>query len=208
MNNEIPEIILASKSPRRYAILKQIGINFTVAVSDIEENHEEFSEPADAVITLSQRKAESVAKGSDKGLVIGADTLVVLDKKILGKPLNKKSAANMLKALSGRTHSVYTGITLIKDRNITKSDFEKTEVTFRNIDDWEIEAYIKTGAPFDKAGAYGIQDHSAVFIKKIQGCFYNVVGFPVVKFYEMLRDMYPNEILIKILDWNDEGIGK
>ena len=195
MNSSIPKIVLGSGSPRRSAILSQIGFDFTKIISDVPEDHSTFPTPEDAVVGLSKAKAEAAAENLSNALVIGADTLVALDGEILGKPESAEHAGIMLRMLSGKTHEVFTGITLIKTEGTCVSDFETTRVTFKKLEDWEIEAYIKTGSPFDKAGAYGIQDSSAVFIDKIEGCFYNVVGFPAAKFYKMLKKLYPEEII-------------
>lgn len=178
------KIILASRSPRRQILLRQLGLDFIVMESDIDEN-QDIIKPIEHVTILSQKKASTVAKRIDDGLVIGADTIVVLDKEILGKPKDEKDAFTMLSALSGRTHEVYTGFT-IHDRpsNNIINDFEITRVTFRQLSPIEIREYIASGSPMDKAGSYGIQDdYGAVFVEKIDGCFYNVVGFPLTKFY-------------------------
>jgi len=201
MSYGVPDIVLASASPRRADILTQIGVRYTTVVSDIPEDHEEFAGPEQAVLSLSRRKAEDVAARADGGLVIGADTLVVLEDRMLGKPADAREAGEMLSALSGRDHTVYTGLTLVQDSGRVISEAEKTVVTFRELEPAAIDAYISTGAPFDKAGAYGIQDKSAVFIKKIDGCFYSVVGFPVALFYSMLRILYPLAVVESILGW-------
>jgi len=200
LNSRIPQIVLASRSPRRSAILRQIGFDFKVVYTDVPEDHNSFSSPQDAVISLSSRKAEAALEALSNGLVIGADTLVVLGSTILGKPETEQQARDMLRKLSGMTHQVYTGITLIKIGEAKVSDFEVTRVTFKDLEDWEIETYIKTGSPFDKAGAYGIQDSSAIFIEKIEGCFYNVVGFPAAKFYSMMKRLYPAEIIKEMIN--------
>lgn len=181
-------IFLASKSPRRRRLLKQLNLKFKSFSVEMDEKIHSGEKPYNAVIRLSKEKL-SLAKSKVKnGIIITADTIVVLDKTILGKPLNKKDAFRILKLLSGRTHTVYTGYSIFNFRNHkTISEYEKTEVTFRELTDEEITEYINGGSPMDKAGAYGIQDDfGAVFIKKINGCYYNVVGLPLAKFYYAL----------------------
>jgi len=182
-------IVLASTSPRRQNLLKQLGLNFMVHPSGIEENLSQASSPEEYVLTLSRKKAIEVAKNYNDALIISADTIVVLDGEIINKPKDPDEARQMLKKLSGKTHKVYTGFTIL-DTKTSKiySDFEVTDVKFRELEDDEIEQYIATGSPFDKAGAYGIQDdYGAVFVERINGCFYNVVGFPLTKFYLAMK---------------------
>ena len=183
-------IVLASTSPRRIRLLQQIGITFTSHESGVEEKIVKGLPPQDVVRTLSREKAERVAADLKRGIVIGADTIVVLDKSILGKPQSEDEAKGMLTQLSGRTHAVFTGFALI-DVESKKSyiDFEKTDVTFRRLTAEEIVSYVRSGSPMDKAGAYGIQDdYGAVFVERIDGCFYNVVGLPLSKFHSALRE--------------------
>lgn len=184
------KLILASASPRRQLLLRQIGLQFEVRESGADENVPEGITPDRLVRMLSERKASAVAKKEMDAMIIGADTIVVLDKNILGKPVDQKDAANMLKMLSGRTHEVYTGFTIIdRPSNTSVSAVEVTKVTFRPLGEEEITAYVKSGSPMDKAGAYGIQDdYGAVFVEKIDGCFYNVVGFPLAKFYIVMNE--------------------
>ena len=182
-------LILASKSPRRVQLLKQIGMDFQVIVSDVVETLENNRPPKEQAIELSLAKAQDVAKQVDNGLIIGADTIVILYEKILGKPIDFNDAFSMLKYLSGQTHQVYTGFTIVDSTTANYiSDCECTNVTFRSLTDQEIETYIHLDSPFDKAGSYGIQDRSALFVEKIDGCYYNVVGFPLTKFYLRLID--------------------
>ncbi len=178
-------IILASRSPRRSHLLHQIGFSFTVEESGVDENLPNGIAPEEAVRRLSLEKARRVAGRLHDGIVIGADTIVVLDGKILGKPSSKEEAISMLSNLGGRTHTVFTGFALVDvESKRSHVDYEKTEVTFRRLSKEEIEAYVDSGSPMDKAGAYGIQDdYGAVFVEKINGCFYTVVGFPISKFY-------------------------
>jgi len=183
-------IVLASQSPRRAKLLKLLGLDFKICPSHVDEDSIDIKDPVKHVMELSRAKAKEVADSLELGLVIGADTIVVLDEEILGKPADKKEAAEMLSRLSGRTHQVYTGFTIVENPGgNTMFDYEVTNVHFRELNDWEIQGYINTKSPYDKAGAYGIQDQSAVFADRIDGCFYNVVGFPVTKFYLRLLNM-------------------
>ncbi|NLK21505.1 MAG: septum formation protein Maf [Epulopiscium sp.] len=175
------KIILASSSPRRRMLLRQIGIPFDIIVGSAEEKMEPSTLPWDLVIELSRQKAEDVARGLGKGyLVIGADTIVVHRNKILGKPKDMDDAYSMISVLQGDMHEVYTGITLIKTSdNIIKSGFEKTEVHMRELSPEIINAYIDTKEPMDKAGSYGIQGIGTLLIDKIHGDYNNVVGLPL-----------------------------
>ena len=185
MERTTKPIILASRSPRRIHLLRQIGLLFTVQESGVEELIPDGILPEEAVRRLAFEKANKVAAGLHEGIVIGADTIVVLDTMILGKPSSKEEAVSMLTKLGGRTHTVFTGFALVDVQSQkTFVDYEKTEVTFRRLDRAEIESYVDSGSPMDKAGAYGIQDdYGAVFVERINGCFYTVVGFPLSKFY-------------------------
>ena len=182
------EIILASRSPRRSKLLKQIGVRFKVRVSDVDEIIPDDMPPAQIVQHLARQKAASVSSRYPDSLTIGADTIVVLDDKILGKPTDAGEATRMLTNLSDRTHFVYTGIALShprSQRHITAS--EATEVTFSALSVREIDAYVRTGSPMDKAGAYGIQDdRGALFISGIRGDYYNVVGLPLHRLYQVI----------------------
>jgi septum formation protein len=181
-------IFLASKSPRRRKLLKQLNLKFKSFSVDMDEKIHKNESPNNAVLRLSKEKLALAKLKVKKGIIITADTIVVLDKTILGKPINNKDAFRILKLLSGNTHIVYTGYSIFNFSNDkTISEYEKTEVTFRELTDDEITEYIDGGSPMDKAGAYGIQDDfGAVFIKKINGCYYNVVGLPLAKFYHAL----------------------
>ena len=156
----------------------------------MEEKFNDGSSPEEIVRTLSLAKATSVAHRVVEGIVIGADTIVVLEGRILGKPLSKTEAVEMLTALSGKTHTVFTGFALVDAATgKSRTEFERTDVTFRRLAASEITEYVESGSPMDKAGAYGIQDdYGAVFVERIQGCFYTVVGFPLAKFYVALRE--------------------
>lgn len=181
-------LYLASQSPRREQLLKLVGFEFDIIPSHFDEDSIAKSDPAQHVKVLSLEKAKSVFQDVSAGIVIGADTIVVLEDAILGKPKDEHEARAMLRSLSGRFHEVFTGFSLLENpggRCI--SDFEKTRVHFRDLCDWEIDHYVATQSPMDKAGAYGIQDQSAVFADRIEGCFYNVVGFPLSKFYTAMK---------------------
>jgi septum formation protein len=185
MIRTVKPIVLASRSPRRIHLLRQIGLSFTVQESGVDEYIPEGSVPEEAVCRLSLEKANRVAGRLHDGIVIGADTIVVFDGKILGKPSSKEEAISMLSKLGGKTHTVFTGFAMVDvESKRSYVDYEKTDVTFRRLSKEEIETYVESGSPMDKAGAYGIQDdHGAVFVEKINGCFYTVVGFPLSKFY-------------------------
>lgn len=185
-------IILASGSPRRRELLSQIGIEYDVVLSSISEETEE-TRPDLMVMDLSGKKASEVASRAEPGrVVLGADTVVAVDGKIMGKPASEEDAFRMLKSLSGREHSVYTGVTLIK-RTFEKDEIitfaEKTDVYVKEMSDAEIRSYIESGEPMDKAGAYGIQGRFAAFVEKINGDYNNIVGLPVSKVYDRLKEL-------------------
>lgn len=186
-------LILASKSPRRKEILSNVGLDFEIFVSDTDESVPFGTLPFDAVKEISCRKAKAVrdalgdkAKGK---IILGADTVVSLDNDIIGKPADERDAVEILKKLSGNKHIVYTGFTVIRD-DFIYSDYESTEVYFRNLSQEEIAAYVKSGEPMDKAGAYGIQQLGALLVEKIHGDYFNVMGLPInkiaVTFYQKL----------------------
>ena len=176
-------MILASKSPRRQELLRYITEDFTVKCADVDETLPENITPAEAVCYLSKIKAQPFENEND--VVIGADTVVAIDGKILGKPHSITDAKAMLTLLSGKTHSVFTGVTVIKDRKYT-TFFCETRVTFFELTESEIDAYIQTGEPLDKAGAYGIQGYGSLLVEKIDGDYFNVVGLPVSKLNRLL----------------------
>jgi septum formation protein len=185
-------LILASKSPRRQHLLKQLGFDFLVKPSNVNEENEESGASADEFVRkLAQLKAWDVAeKIKGKAIIIGADTVVVLDGQMMNKPMDAGDAINMLKKLSGRTHIVHTGIALVEPfSKKCVSSVKSTHVTFRELDEDEIKAYVAAGSPMDKAGAYGIQDDfGAVFVSHIEGCYYNIVGLPLEMLYSMMRE--------------------
>ena len=192
------EIILASASPRRKELLKQIGLDFIVFPAQGEEVSDK-SAPRDVVVELAQKKAGEIYEktiaagvGRQDSIVIGADTIVVFEDSILGKPKDEQDAIHMLTMLSGKTHEVYTGVSLWMRENGKKvqySFYEKTEVTMYPIRQEEIISYVKSGEPMDKAGSYGIQGLGARFIQKINGDYNNVVGLPVGRIYQELAQL-------------------
>ena len=193
------KIILASQSPRRKLLLTQLGLKFDV-IPSLTEEVITSNNPTSIVQNLSFKKSFEVSKKVDNAYIIGADTIVVFENKILGKPRNTLDACTMLSMLSGKTHQVFTGVSIQKKMNGEIGNhyqfIEETNVTFSTLSDNEIHSYIKTGSPMDKAGAYGIQDDwGAVFVKEIKGDFYNVVGFPINRFYQEMKkfepDMFP-----------------
>lgn len=177
-------IILASQSPRRRELMALTDLEFIVKPSDADENVTQNLSPKETVEFLSLKKALALKNEND--IIIGADTVVSIDGKILGKPKDEKDAYNMLKILSGRTHSVYTGVTVIKNER-TETFSCETKVTFYPISDEEIKDYVKTGEPLDKAGAYGIQLKGGLFVEKIEGDYNNVVGLPIARLLKILK---------------------
>ena len=184
-------LILASGSPRRAEILSMLGYEFSVEVADCDEAVGDVA-ACDAVAILSQRKAEAVAQSHPDDIVLGSDTLVTLDGAVLGKPTDEADAAHMLRMLSGRTHTVYTGVTVIGNGVLT--EVSAARVTFAELTDDDIERYIATHEPMDKAGAYGIQGKGAMLIDKIDGDFFTVMGLPSRMTSVMLSKfgIYPN----------------
>lgn len=186
------EIVLASESKRRIELLKSLGVEFKTVKHSHSENHPEVKDPVDFVILCSYEKAKSVLK-NDNQLLISADTIVYVDGKIVGKPLDKRDGYRMLKMLSGKRHSVYTGITLIyKDKIL--SDYTKTDVFFRKIFEKELKWYLKNASFLDKAGGYAVQEEASIFIERIDGDFFNVVGFPIFLFSKMFKKITKMDI--------------
>lgn len=182
------KIILASNSPRRLDLLRQIGIEPVVVPSHVPEVIKEGESSEDAALRLAAEKAGEVARRFKEGLVIGADTIVVIDGEQLGKPKDREDAQRMLGLLSGRSHTVITGLAVIDaGTSELKKTLVRTSVRFKPLSDEEINAYIATGDPMDKAGAYGIQGRAAAFIDGIEGCYSNVVGLPLSELAEILK---------------------
>ena len=185
------KFILASSSPRRRELLLRLQTPFDIILPDVDESIiPPDGSPETYCTALAELKANDISQHYPNNLVIGSDTIVVLDNNIMGKPEDKTMAQNMLKTLSGKTHHVYTGVCLKwADKNIHHLFAEITMVTFRELLEADINHYIESCPPYDKAGSYGIQDWSAVFVKEIKGCYDNVVGFPISRFYEELKKL-------------------
>jgi len=181
-------VILASNSPRRKAILEMLNIPFIQVSPEIEEDIEEGSDSEEIAIKTAINKAKSVAGDFPKNPIIGVDTLVIIDNLILGKPKDIDDARRMLRLLSGRLHTVISAICVIMNGKVI-SDSDKTFVRFRTITEDQITEYIKTGEPMDKAGAYAVQGKGALLIEEIYGDFYNVMGLPIVKLFNILNDI-------------------
>lgn len=190
-------LYLASQSPRRASLIKLLGIKqIEIRPADLHEIMQPDMTPAENVRRLALHKAQHIAKQltGKEGIVLGADTTVVINGQILEKPLDTEDAERMLSTLSGDTHTVYTGVAVVDTRTHQHSAFvESTDVTFRPLSIDEIRAYIATGSPMDKAGAYGIQeDFGAVFVQRIDGDYYNVVGLPLSRLYVTLKHFAPD----------------
>ncbi len=183
------ELILASQSPRRRELLGLFHLPFTVRVADIDETMDENKAPYDEVARVSREKALAVSR-EERSVVIAADTIVVCNGKVLGKPKSPAEAIEMLSLLSGRDHQVMTGMTVVKGKTV-KTCTEVTDIHFRPLSEKEIAAYVATGEPMDKAGAYGIQGGAALFVEKMVGDYYNVMGLPVCALRQMLFEIAP-----------------
>ena len=191
------DIVLASASPRRKAILSKVDLDFTIEPSKINENSSIELVPKAFCQHWAREKANDVAKGHSGKLIIGADTIVVIDDKILGKPKSNEESFSMLKSLSGKTHQVLTGVSLIHlDLGIDFTFNDSTDVSFCYLTDEEIDKYIDKYKPYDKAGSYGIQDGFSVYVEKINGCFYNVMGFPISRFHKFYKAIAKGDPLI------------
>lgn len=188
MSEIVSKIVLASTSPRRAELLKQIGVEFELASGNVQERPHPDEAPADYITRLARAKVIAVARERESGLIIGADTVVVLDGKLLGKPQDEADAERMLRSLSGRWHAVMTGVAFYDvGTGQEVADFDKTLVRFARLSNQEIEWYVKTGEPMDKAGAYGIQGLGGLFVDEIAGNYYNVVGLPLPLVYRLAR---------------------
>ncbi|HEX5733062.1 MAG TPA: Maf family protein [Blastocatellia bacterium] len=190
MPEQESKIILASSSPRRADLLKTIGVSFELVPSNINERPHQDEAPADYIIRLARAKVIDAARKRDSGLVIGADTIVVLDGRILGKPRDEDDAIRMLKLISGRWHAVMTGVALYDAATRREvADYDKTLVRFAQLSDKEIDWYVNTGEPMDKAGSYAIQERGAMFVEEIAGSYHNVVGLPLTLLYRLSKRM-------------------
>src|SRR5918911_5652302 len=186
MPDKEPKIILASSSPRRAELLRTIGVEFEIAPSQVKDRPHLDGAPADYITRRARAKAISIARQREQGLVIGADTIVVLDGKILGKPADEAEAGKMLRGLSGRWHAVMTGVALYDVATRQEvADFDKTLVRFGQMSDQEIEWYVKSGEPMDKAGGYGIQGLASLVVEKIAGNYFYVGGLPPPPVYRL-----------------------
>ena len=186
MDRMSPSIVLASASPRRAALLRQLGVSFTQMACADDEPRPAGIGPSAHATEAARGKARGVRSllqtrnpRPDQTIVIGADTLVCIDGEILGKPLDRSDAARMLTALSGNTHQVYTGICILSPYGTQMEDCSCTQVAFKPLSAADIESYVNSGEPMDKAGSYGIQGLGARFVERIEGCYYNVVGLPL-----------------------------
>ena len=188
--NKVKTIILASSSPRRKDLLRQLGIDFTIDPADVDERVFPNESPEAYAVRLALEKARVAAARAGAGIVIAADTIVVLNDEILGKPVDAEDAERMLILLSGRMHRVITALAVMDaatGRALTRTSL--TRVWFRGLSQYEIASYVATGEPLDKAGAYGIQERGALFVERIDGCYFNVVGLPLSLLADLLRDM-------------------
>jgi len=185
------KIVLASSSPRRKELLESVGVQFKVIRPESEESLLGSENPKDYVLRLAIEKALSVSRNlAGELLIIGADTIVVVDNEILGKPMDEEEARNMLSKISGRTHNVLTAFSIVDPQNrVLHSEVVSTEVQVKTLEPVEIQGYIKTGEPMDKAGAYGIQGIGAFMIEEIVGSYTNVVGLPLVEVLEALKKL-------------------
>ncbi len=182
------KLILASASPRRQELLSELGLPFTVVPADIDERHHAGETPHDYAMRMSRTKAQHVAQQHPDAWVLGADTIVTIDKRILGKPQDKADAEAMLSSLSGRVHTVLTSLALVHHRRDKMAvEAVSTRVHFCPLSAAEIAAYLATEEPFDKAGAYAIQGHAGAFVDTFEGCYTNVVGLPVQRTADMLE---------------------
>ena len=184
------KLILASASPRRAALLSRLGFPFDIIPSGASEDLDAPLPPAQHVLEIAQRKTQSIASQSQNAIVIGADTVVAIGNTILEKPKDANHATQMLTQLSGKTHQVLTGLVLTNTNTAqTCTEVVTTQVTMRNLTPQDIERYVATGDPLDKAGAYAAQGLSAIFVESISGCFYNVVGLPLTTLWTMLETL-------------------
>lgn len=180
------DLILASSSPRRKELLENLHLTFTISSSEVDESFDPALSPQEVVMELAERKAQTVFTKNQQAFVIGSDTIVVANQQILGKPKDEAEAFKMLKSLSGQQHEVFTGVAIVSPTNTIRF-YERTEVWFWELTDEEINAYVQSGEPFDKAGAYGIQQLGSMLVKKIHGDYFAVVGLPVARTIRELK---------------------
>jgi septum formation protein len=186
MKLELTKLILASGSPRRAEILNAVGWKFDKIVADVDETEFDGENPSDYVMRLAKTKAEVIAANHKNATVLGADTTVVIDNQILGKPLDFDDARRMLRMLSGKTHEVLTGVAVVKNGE-THVGIQSTKVKFATLSDAEIEYLVEFGEPLDKAGGYAVQAQAALFIEEIEGDYWNVVGLPISLVYSLIK---------------------
>ena len=202
MDSKIPlneRLVLASKSPRRAEILRAVGWEFEAVAANIDETRMESEDAVSYVKRLAQAKAETVARKTSAGLVLGADTVVLIDEEVLGQPRDDEDASRMLKLLSGRWHEVLTGLALVRVGNPPRVliNHETTRVRFCEMSANEIDWYVSTGEPKDKAGAYAIQGRGGLFIEEIEGDYFNIVGLPVRLLYKLMSDSRASGFAVK-----------
>lgn len=181
----VPEIVLASQSPRRAELLGRLGLEFAIRPADVDETYIDHEMPADHAERLAREKATTIAAAAPEALVIGSDTIVIIDNDVLGKPGDTREAVEMLLRLSGREHEVYTAVA-VSYGGRTESAIERVSVRFRAIDRSDCEAYVATGEPMDKAGAYGIQGFGSALVESITGDYFAVMGLPVVRTLDLI----------------------
>lgn len=196
------QVILASASPRRRALLEQMGLRFAIVPSDADETLRPGLTPQNAAGELARRKAAVVAEKYPQALVIAADTLVAVDGALLGKPQDARDAADMLRRLSSREHEVVTGL-CVAWQGRQHMACESTAVRFDALREEEIDRYIRTGEPLDKAGAYGIQGRAGVFVSDIRGCYYNVMGLPLARLKALLMEVLGTEQYDGLICWEE-----
>jgi len=184
------KLILASKSPRRKELLANLGLDFEIMPADLAEQCDNFNSFGELVMELARQKGEHIASQHPGRIIIASDTIVVIDNQVLNKPSDIEDAKNMLRTLSGRQHQVYTSLYILDgQQNKIVSDYSVTDVFFITLTEEDIERYVATGEPFDKAGAYGIQGFGSKLVEKISGCFFSVMGFPVALFARRMKEL-------------------
>jgi septum formation protein len=181
-----PRLVLASQSPRRAELLSRLGLDFEVVPATIDETYIDHEMPADHAERLAREKAVAVARLRPEALVIGSDTIVILDRDVLGKPRDEEEAVRMLMRLQGREHEVFTGVAIVHGEQ-SEVALERVRVRFRGLSRHECEAYVSTGEPMDKAGAYGIQGYGSALVEGITGDYFAVMGLPVVRTLDLIR---------------------
>jgi septum formation protein len=199
-----PDIVLASASPRRRQLLTQMGFKFRVDPADVDETLPAGAAPEDAACELAERKARAAMEKEPKALVIAADTLVAVGGRILGKPADAREAGEMLRMLRGCAHEVATGVCVAWNGKLY-SACERTRVRFDDMTDEDVEHYVSTGEPLDKAGAYGIQGRAGVFISRIEGCYYNVMGLPLAALRKLLEQALGPEGFRTLISWDNSN---